>query len=64
MTVTKDEANSTLYYVLEKGDFIYRICRQFNMSLDEFLEINKDYFAGRNLNYVYPGEVVKVKTSK
>ncbi|MFG0456413.1 LysM peptidoglycan-binding domain-containing protein [Shewanella mangrovisoli] len=64
VTATKDEANSTLYYVLKEGDFIYRICRQFNMSFDEFLEINKDYFAGRNLNYVYPGEVVKVKTSK
>ncbi|MFB2779605.1 outer membrane beta-barrel protein [Shewanella mangrovisoli] len=62
--VNKEESKLTRNYVLEEGDFIYQICRQFNMSLDEFLEINKDYFTGRDLNYVYPGEVVKVKTSK
>lgn len=62
--VTNEEAVSTLYYVLEEGDYIYRICRKFNMSLDDFLRINKDYFAGRDLDYVYPGEVVKVKNKK
>ncbi|MFB2803703.1 LysM peptidoglycan-binding domain-containing protein [Shewanella seohaensis] len=59
---TKEETNPTLYYVIEKGDFIYRICRQFNMSLNEFINMNRDYFTGRDLDYVYPGEVVEVRT--
>lgn len=59
--VIKQEVKPTLEYVLKEGDYIYQICRKFNMSLDEFVNMNKAYFAGRDLDYVYPGEVVKVK---
>lgn len=62
--LNKQEVKSTLDYVLKEGDYIYQICRRFNMSLDEFVSMNKDYFSGRNLDYVYPGEIVKVKNPK
>ncbi|MFB2653895.1 LysM peptidoglycan-binding domain-containing protein [Shewanella seohaensis] len=62
--VNKGASDYTRNYVIKEGDFIYQICRQFNMSLGEFMEINKGYFTGRDLNYVYPGEVVKVIISK
>ncbi|EJE4188636.1 LysM peptidoglycan-binding domain-containing protein [Vibrio parahaemolyticus] len=57
----KEEDSFIIDYVLENGDYIYLICRRFNMSLSEFLNMNKAYFSGRNLDYVYPGEVVKVR---
>ena len=60
--INKQEVEPTFYYVIKEGDYIYRICRQFNMSLDEFVNMNKDYLTGRDLDYVYPGEVVEVKT--
>ncbi len=59
--ILKQEVKPTLSYILKEGDYIYQICRKFNMSLDEFVNMNKAYFAGRDLDYVYPGEVVKVK---
>lgn len=59
--VVKQEVKPTLEYVLKEGDYIYQICHRFNMSLDEFVNMNKVYFASRDLDYVYPGEIVKVK---
>lgn len=59
--VIKQELKPTLDYVLKEGDYIYLICRKFNMSLDEFLNMNKDHFAGRDLDLVYPDEIVKVQ---
>lgn len=57
----KLDVNSTIDYVLKEGDHIYRICRKFNMSFDQFMNLNKEYFADRDLDYVYPGEIVKVE---
>lgn len=59
--VVKQEVKYTLDYVLKEDDYIYKICRKFNMPFDEFVNMNKKYFAGRDLDYVYPGEIVKVK---
>ncbi|MCU8406054.1 LysM peptidoglycan-binding domain-containing protein [Vibrio vulnificus] len=59
--VVNQEVKPTLEYVIKEGDYIYQICRKFNMSLDEFVNVNKAYFSGRDLDYVYPGEVVNVK---
>ncbi|HCM1332346.1 TPA: LysM peptidoglycan-binding domain-containing protein [Vibrio parahaemolyticus] len=56
------EMKSTFDYTIKKGDYIYKICRKFNITLDEFIHMNKAYFSGRDLDYVYPGETVKVKT--
>ncbi|EKO5173723.1 outer membrane beta-barrel protein [Vibrio vulnificus] len=61
--VTVDET-PTIDYVIKKDDFIHKICRKFNMSINEFISINKEHFSGRNLNYVYPGETVKVKRNQ
>ncbi|QYJ86032.1 porin family protein [Shewanella mesophila] len=61
-SVINQEVKPVLDYVLKEGDYIYQVCRQFNMSLNEFVNMNRDYFAGRDLDYVYPGEVVKVRS--
>ncbi|EJE8554913.1 outer membrane beta-barrel protein [Vibrio vulnificus] len=58
------DSTPTIDYDIKKGDFIHKICRKFNMSIDEFIRINKEQFSGRNLNYVYPGETVKVKSNQ
>ncbi|HFQ5334910.1 TPA: LysM peptidoglycan-binding domain-containing protein [Vibrio vulnificus] len=58
------DVTPTVDYVIKKDDFIHKICRKFNMSLSEFVSINKDHFVGRDLNYIYPGETVKVKNNQ
>ncbi|WP_394126263.1 LysM peptidoglycan-binding domain-containing protein [Vibrio hepatarius] len=51
----------TLDYVVKEGDHIYQICRRFNMSFDEFANMNQTFFLDRDVDYIYPGEIVKVK---
>ncbi len=44
-------------YKVKEGDYIISIARKHNMTLSNFLQVNKQ-FNSRNINLIYPGEII------
>lgn len=44
------------YYVVQKGDTLYNIAKEHNISVNDLVEIN----GIENANYIYPGEKILV----
>nr|WP_236782827.1 LysM domain-containing protein [Aliivibrio fischeri] len=45
-------------YRVKVGDYLYKLARKYNFTIDEFLKNNAS-FDQRNINLIYPGEVIK-----